>query len=146
MEELIQQLKIILANTVAFGMKAQQYHWNIEGKDFPQHHLFFQKLYEEVNGAVDILGEQIRTLDAYAPLSPSRIAELTSIIDNDTAPEVMVMYSNLFEDNNKILNSLVEGYILAERYSEFGISNIIQDRITSHKGHLYMIRSILRDK
>ncbi len=146
MEELVQQIKVVLADTVAFGMKAQQYHWNVEGDDFPQHHAFFQKLYEEVNGAVDILGEQIRTLDAYAPLSPARIAELTSIIDTDPAPEAMVMYRNLYSDNNKVLSSLMEGYRLAERYSEFGLSNVIQDRLTAHKGHLYMLRSVLKEE
>ncbi len=146
MEELIQQIKVVLADTVTFGMKAQQYHWNVEGDDFPQHHLFFQKLYEEVNGAVDLIGEQIRTLDAYAPLSPARIAELTSINDTDPAPPVMNMYMNLYNDNNNVLSSLMEGYRLAEQFSEYGISNIIQDRITAHKGHLYMLRSVLKQE
>lgn len=40
MEELVQQLKIVFADTVTFGMKAHQYHFNVEGDDFFQYHKF----------------------------------------------------------------------------------------------------------
>jgi starvation-inducible DNA-binding protein len=144
MEELVQQLKVAMADTVAFSMKARQFHWNVEGDDFPQFHKFFGSLYEETAGAVDMLGELIRTLDAYAPMSPARIAELTNLEDTDVAPECMVMVRNLYSDNNKVINTLMETYRLAERYSEFGVSNFVQDRIQAHKAHLYMLRSSLK--
>jgi starvation-inducible DNA-binding protein len=146
MEELIQQLKVAMADTVAFSMKARQYHWNVEGDDFPQFHQFFGTLYEETAGAVDTLGELIRTLDAYAPMSPSRVAELTSIVDTDVAPECMVMVRNLFSDNTKVIDSLMETYRLCERYSEFGVSNFVQGRIQAHKAHHYMLRSTLKEE
>lgn len=144
MEELIQQAKVALADTVAFGMKVHQYHWNVEGDDFFSHHKLFERIYEEVEGAVDDFGEQIRTLDSYAPLSPRRIAELTSILDTDTAPAAEVMVKNLYADNNKVLASLMNVYREAERYSEFGFSNFLQDRLTAHKGHQYLLRSVLK--
>jgi starvation-inducible DNA-binding protein len=146
MEELIQQLKVAMADTVAFSMKARQYHWNVEGDDFPQFHQFFGNLYEETAGAVDTLGELIRTLDAYAPMSPTRIAELTSIVDTEIAPRYMVMVRYLYNDNNTVINSLMETYRLCERYSEFGVCNFIQDRIQAHKAHLYMLRSTLKEE
>ena len=62
MEELIQQMKVYLADNVTFGMKAQQFHWNVEGDDFAQHHEFLGNLYQEVDGVIDQIGEYIRTL------------------------------------------------------------------------------------
>lgn len=144
MDELIEQMKVVLADTVAFGMKAHQYHWNVEGINFHANHKFLQALYEEVDGAVDGIGEQIRQIDAYAPLSPRRIAELTSITDTPPSPEYSVMIRNLYNDNNTVLSNLMEAYRLAERYSEIGLSNFIQDRVTAHKQHLYMLRSTLK--
>lgn len=146
MEELIQQMKVYLANNVAFGMKAQQYHWNVEGDDFPQYHEFLGDLYTEVDGVIDQIGEFIRTLDAYAPLSPARIAELSTLNDTDPAPEAMVMFRNLFSDNTKVIDSIMEAYRLAERYSELGLSNFLQDRIAAHKKHQWMLRSILKQE
>lgn len=144
MEELIQQMKVYLADNVALGMKAQQYHWNVEGDDFAQHHEFLGDFYAEIDGVIDNIGEFIRTLDAYAPLGPRRIAELTTLDETEVAPDAMVMFRNLYSDNGKVINSIMEAYRLAERYTEIGLSNFLQDRIVAHKKHQWMLRSILK--
>ena len=146
MEELIQQMKVYLADNVAFGMKAQQFHWNVEGDDFPQYHTFLGNLYEEVDGVIDQIGEYIRTLDAYAPLSLRRLLELTNLEDTDVAPGAMVMMRNLFSDNEKVMSSIMEAFRLAERYNELGLSNFLQDRMAAHKKHQWMLRSILKEE
>ena len=64
---LADNLKVLLATSYAFVIKAQNFHWNVEGDDFPQWHGFLGDLYEDVYGAVDLLAENIRKLDAYAP-------------------------------------------------------------------------------
>lgn len=144
MDQLIELLKVALADTVAFKHKAQQYHWNVEGPDFPMYHAFLGDIYEEVDGAIDTLGELIRTLDAYAPYSLSRLSPLTTIGEGDIAPTAEVMMMTLYNDNNKVLSSLTKAYNEAERYSEFGVSNFIQDRIQAHKKHQWMLRSITK--
>ena len=144
MEELIQAMKVVLADTVTFGMKAHQYHWNVEGSDFYSNHKFFEVIYEEAEGAVDGIGEQIRQLDAYAPLSPKRIMELTNLQDTDVSPKPMVMVRNLYNDNNVVLQSLMTAYRLADRYNEIGLSNFLQDRTMAHKQHLFFLRATLK--
>ena len=146
MEELIQQMKVYLADNVTFGMKAQQFHWNVEGDDFAQHHEFLGNLYQEVDGVIDQIGEYIRTLDAYAPLGPRRIAELTTIEEADVAPRAMVMIRTLYNDNVKVLQSITEAFRHAERYNELGLANFLQDRISAHKKHQWMLRSILKEE
>jgi len=42
---LADSLKQLLANSYSFVIKAQQFHWNVEGPDFPQYHKFFGKFY-----------------------------------------------------------------------------------------------------
>ena len=79
METLIGLMGKVLADAYAFQLKANLYHWNVEGPNFPQYHDFLGKLYEEVFGATDEIAEQIRTLDAYAPGSFTRFLELTDI-------------------------------------------------------------------
>ena len=144
MEELIQAMKVVLADTVTFGMKAHQYHWNVEGLNFYQYHKLFQVIYEEAEGAVDGIGEKLRQLDSYAPLSPKRIGELTNLLDTDVSPESMVMVRNLYNDNNVVLQSLMSAYRLADRYNEIGLSNFLQDRTMAHKQHLYFLRATLK--
>jgi starvation-inducible DNA-binding protein len=145
-EQLVQQMKVVLADSFAFYLKAHMFHWNVEGPGFPQYHSFLNDLYEEVHDAVDKLAEEIRALDEYAPGSFSRFKELSSIIDNTGAPSAMQMFTELLGDNEIILNSLMTAYNLANQYNEIGLSNILQDRYDAHKKHGWMIRSILKQR
>jgi starvation-inducible DNA-binding protein len=146
MEPLVEQLKIIQADTFAFYIKSHNFHWNIEGPDFPQYHDFLNNLYQEVFAAVDTIAEEIRALGEYAPGSFSRYRELSSIKDSLSPPGPHQMFMELSGDNQIVLSSLMRGYKLAEQYNEIGLSNFIQDRYNVHKKHAWMINSILKSK
>ena len=143
MNELTNALAKALADSAAFYLKAQGFHWNVEGDDFPMYHDFFSKLYGEVYEAVDTIAELIRTLDVKSPAGINTLGKLTNISDS-TASTSNAMIAELFRDNQIVLTSLMEAYRLAERFSEFGISNFIQDRIQAHKKHAWMLRSMTR--
>ena len=86
MEQLILQLKRILATSFAMYLKSHNFHWNVEGPDFPEYHEFLGNLYEEVYGSVDEIAEKIRMLGAYAPGSFVRYSELSEIDDEVNVP------------------------------------------------------------
>lgn len=141
---LVENLKVALADTFAFYLKAQNYHWNIEGPNFPQYHEFLGKLYEEVYSAVDPLAELIRTLDVYTPGSLARFKELTSIEENDIVPDASNMLQNLHLDNLKVRMSLAIAYKAAEEAGELGIANFLQDRIQAHEKHSWMLKATIK--
>lgn len=141
-QQLAEQLKVCLADSFAFYLKAHNYHWNVEGPDFYQYHEFFGEIYTEVLGAIDTLAEQIRTLDVYAPGTLTRMKELTSVVEDEALPSPVMMSRNLYDENNKVLASLLLGYKMAEDLSELGISNFLQDRIQAHQKHAWFLRSI----
>ena len=80
MEQLIQQLKIILGTNFGLYLKAHNYHWNIEGADFPQYHSFLDGFYNSVWAQSDDIAEHIRQLNSYAPGSFSRFSDLSAKI------------------------------------------------------------------
>lgn len=139
---LVDLLKKALADTFAFYLKAQNYHWNIEGPNFPQYHSFLGDLYGEVYGAVDTLAELIRTLDAYSPGSLARFKELTSIEESDVIPDPKTMMLNLMNDNIKVRLALTMAYKTAEESGEIGVANYLQDRIQAHEKHGWMLKAI----
>lgn len=141
MEELIEDLKKLFASNYAFYVKAQYYHWNVEGPDFPQYHEFFGSLYEEVGGSIDPMAEHIRALDAYAPGSFGRFVALSGIEGDDTIPTGLAMAARLLEDNEKLLTMLIDVYKKAEAVDRLGLSNFLQDRIEAHRKHSWMLRA-----
>ena len=51
---LTENLKVLLATSYAFVIKAQNFHWNVEGPNFAEYHKFYMELSEEVyNNAID---------------------------------------------------------------------------------------------
>jgi starvation-inducible DNA-binding protein len=144
METLIELMRKVLADAYAFQLKANLYHWNVEGPNFPQYHKFLGKLYEEVFEATDDIAEQIRALDAYAPGSFTRFLELTDIECEMNVPSSIEMMRKLTEDNNKVLATLNLAFKLANEFDKQGLADYLAGRIDVHNKHGWMLRSITK--
>lgn len=145
MEEITNPLKVAFADTYALYVKAQNYHWNVEGPMFPMYHKFFGKIYGEVGDAIDDFAEQIRAAGAYAPGAFSRFAELSNIQDEVLVSVVPAqMVSNLYMDNVKVIDSLNAVRDIAEKYSERGLVNFLEGRLDAHKKHAWMLKATAR--
>ncbi|CAB4140835.1 Dps DNA-binding ferritin-like protein (oxidative damage protectant) [uncultured Caudovirales phage] len=141
MDELVQQMKVVLASTFAFYLKAHNFHWNVEGPNFPQYHSFLGDVYNEVWGAVDGIAEHIRTLDAYAPGSLSRFSQLSVVDDQLNIPNAKAMLAELASDNEKLIGELQKSFRLADAAGKDGVSNFLQDRIDAHTKHGWMLKA-----
>jgi len=128
-----------------FQIKVQNFHWNVEGPDFPQYHKFLDDLYSEINeNAIDQTAELIRQLDQYSPGSITRFAELSIVQDQIKIPRAELMIAELYEDNAKLLAMWKEMFPIAEQENEQGIADFIAGRIDAHAKHGWMLRSILK--
>jgi starvation-inducible DNA-binding protein len=144
MEDLVQESKVALASTFGFYLKAHNFHWNVEGVNFPQFHSFFEGIYTDAWGAVDGIAEHIRTLGAYAPGSLSRYSDLSLVQDEVNIPTALSMVSKLLDDNTAIITQLTKTQALAEKANKMGYANYLQDRIDAHEKHGWMLRSIVK--
>lgn len=142
MQELIASLRVALANTFVMYFKTQAFHWNIEGTEFSQYHEFFGDIYQDVYGAVDPLAENLRKLQAYAPIS---LMEMYSnkTIEEETTRVVLIsdMLSALERANDEVIKSLNKVFDLATAQKEQGLANFVADRLDTHKKHGWMIRA-----
>ena len=146
MEELVEKMKVVLASTYAAALKAQAYHWNVIGPDFPQLHDFFATVYEDYQGAVDPLAEHIRQLDAFAPQTLTRMKELSIIMEDEKVPTAEKMLSNLLTCNENLFAEVTKAYELAEEQKEYGLSNYLQDRLTAQSKLNWMIKATIGKK
>jgi starvation-inducible DNA-binding protein len=144
MEKLIEQMKVVLATNFAFYLKTHNFHWNVEGPNFPQYHSFLDGLYNEVWEAVDSIAEHIRTLDAYAPGSLSRYQQLSVIDDQINIPSAIKMIKELELDNTRLIDELRKAQTMAETEKCIGLANFLQDRVDIHFKHGWMLKSITK--
>ena len=143
---LADSLKTLLATEYAFSIKAQNFHWNVEGPDFAQMHEFFGELYEEVYGSVDKTAEYIRALGEYSPGSFERFGELSIISGQTKIPRTRLMIEELLANNGQMLDLLNETFQVATQENQQGIANFIAERIDAHQKHGWQLRSYLKDQ
>ena len=140
-EALVQQMKVVLASTFTFYLKAHNFHWNVEGPNFNDYHGFFGKIYEEVWGAVDAIAEEIRTLDSYVPGSLSRFSQLSTINDQINIPNAKSMIAELLSDNKLIIAELNRAFKLANDSDKQGLADFLTGRIDAHEKLGWMLRA-----
>ena len=144
---LVDDLKTLLATQYAFVIKAQLFHWNVEGPDFAQLHEFFGEIYEEVyDNSIDRTAEFIRILDDYTPGSFERFAELSVITGQTKIPRARLMIEELFADSEQLIALLNQTFDAAEAEDQQGIMDFLAGRIDAMGKHRWMLRSFLKDQ
>ena len=144
MDKFINQLKIAFASQYAFAIKAQNFHWNVEGIDFYQKHKMFQKIYEETYGAVDDFAENIRKIKAYTPASLYRFSALSAVDDEVEILDPQAMVAELLRDAEKMQEIMKVLFTEAEARGENGLSNFLADRQDAFAKHAWFLRSTLK--
>jgi starvation-inducible DNA-binding protein len=144
MDKFVNQLKVAFASQYAFAIKAQNFHWNVEGIDFYQKHKMFQKIYEETYGAVDDFAENIRKIKAYTPASLYRFSALAAIDDELEILDPQAMVAELLRDAEKMQEIMKVLFVEAENLGHHGLSNFLADRQDAFAKHAWFLRSTLK--
>ena len=141
---LVDALNKVFADAFVFYFKSHSFHWNVVGKDFPQYHDFFGKVYEGVFDNIDRLAEEIRAVGAMAPMNLASLIANASLMENKDPLTGIEMVQKLRDDNLKILAGLLACQKMAEAADEVGLANFLQDLFDGHKKFGWMFDSILK--
>jgi starvation-inducible DNA-binding protein len=142
---LVDSLKVYLASTFAYYLKAHMFHWNVEGPDFGQLHKFFQKIYEDAYSALDPIAEYIRTTDDYAPGSLERYQELSIIPGQIKVPRARLMLEELLANTDAMIDLTVQSFATAQSQQREDIANFLAERQASLGKYRWQIKSYLND-
>jgi starvation-inducible DNA-binding protein len=137
-------LKTAFASEYCFVLKAQNFHWNVEGPLFVQLHELFGDIYEEVYGSIDTFAEQLRALEIYAPASLTKFNMLSAVQDENSVPDFQTMLRELLEDSEKMVNIFRIAFQMSEAAGDHGLSDFLASRQDAHKKHSWMLRSCLK--
>lgn len=140
-DQLISQMKVILATSFSLYLKAHNYHWNVIGPNFGQYHEFFGDLYEEIHGSLDTTAEEIRKLGSFAPGSLKQYLDMSRIKDELSIKEPPMMFGQLATDNDRLITLLYAARATADSIKAFGTVNYLEDRISTHEKHAWMLKS-----
>lgn len=142
---LADDLKTLLASNLAYSIKAQMFHWNVEGPDFVQLHELFGEIYAFAYGGHDKIAEYIRTLDDYAPGSLERFQELSQIPGQTKIPRARLMLEELVSDTETLKTLVMTTFASAQQEGREDVANFMAERQDGLGKYAWQLKSTLKD-
>ena len=143
MENLIKILNEFLSDLNVFYRKLQNYHWNIEGKDFFVVHSKLEEYYDEINNQIDEIAEHILIL-GYEPLGTMKDYLNNTCIQEAKNEKVKddIIFTNVIQDLGKLLKKVVEIKENAQKIDEYGTSPLVDEYIKNYSKKLWMLKQM----
>jgi len=139
-------LNLLLADEYVLYTKTRNAHWNIEGPDFHSVHLYFEKLYEELDEIVDSVAERIRKLGHYAPATLKEFLELTHLTEKlSEKNDSQGFIKELLADHEAIIVFIRENLdAINDAHKDAGTADFLTGLIEDHEEIAWMLRSHLK--
>ena len=140
-KQLVEKLKVFLADSYTLYLKTQNFHWNVTGPLFHSMHTMFEAQYNDLATAVDEIAERIRALGVYAPGSYSQFAKLSTIKEaGEQVPKAMDMAKILEQDHMTLVQHAQEIVKLAD--GDDVTIDLCTGRMSVHDKTAWMLRSV----
>jgi starvation-inducible DNA-binding protein len=136
----------LLADEFVLYTKTKNAHWNVEGNDFYNKHLFFEQQYKELDEIIDSVAERIRTIGHYTPATLKSFLDLTHLSEvksqnNDSTGFI----KELLSDHESIIMYIRENIErIATEFKDYGTSDFITGLIETHEKMAWLLRAHLK--
>lgn len=143
--KIVEILTKALADEFILYTKTKRAHWNVEGPDFYNKHIFFEQQYDAIDEIVDTVAERIRSLGHYTPATLKDFLALTHLSEelqekNDSNGFI----KELLLDHESIIIYLRENInLIANDLQDAGTSDFITGLVENHEKMAWMLRAHL---
>ena len=145
LNEVARTLSVALADEFVLYTKTRNAHWNVEGPDFHEKHLFFESQYEQLDETMDDVAERIRMLGHYAPATLKQFLQLTRLTEQSREKNDAHGFVNeLLADHESVIIHLRENINrIANDLFDAGTSDFITGLMEKHEKMAWMLRAQL---
>jgi starvation-inducible DNA-binding protein len=137
------ELNKLLSDEFLLYTKTRKFHWNVEGAQFHDLHLFFEKQYTQLATIMDEVAERIRKIGHYALGSMKHFLAEASLLENeDRESSSGTMLQELLDDHETIIRRLrsdVDKF--QDKYKDAGSADFITGLIEQHETMAWMLRA-----
>ena len=142
-KQVIDALRLVVADTYALMGQTHICHWNVRGPSFFSLHTAFELQYTELFTAVDEIAERIRALGALAPGGLSNLAGMAGIDEIKEDASAQDMVNHLVMANEKLLADLAVARDLAGEAGDSESEDLMIGRMQIHQKTVWMLKSYL---
>lgn len=144
-KQIAEILNLILSNEYVLYTKTLNFHWNVEGKQFHDLHIFFKKLYEQLLDINDDVAERVRSIGFKAFGTLSEFIKNTTLTEEpNNYPAALSMIAILLADHEKIIQQIRLSLDVILNLGDEGTNNFLTDLMEKHEKTAWMLRAHLQ--
>jgi starvation-inducible DNA-binding protein len=127
---ILEALKILLADAFALYLKTKNFHWHMSGSHFRDYHLMLDDQSEEILSMTDAIAERARKIGGTTIRSIGQISRLQRVVDNDAAyVEPSDMIEELRNDNAVLTKNMREMHSLCDKFGDVATAGLLENWI-----------------
>jgi starvation-inducible DNA-binding protein len=137
-----EELNRLLADEIMLYFQTRNYHWNIEGQNFNQLHVFYESQFNELDSIMDQTAERIRVIGHYARARLSDCTALTSLSEPPFSNQQSEQLEQLLASHETIIRNLrrlVPAF--TDLYQDIGTADFITQLLSRHETMAWKIRA-----
>lgn len=139
------ELNKLLADEVVLYIKTRNYHWNIEGSNFHEMHLFYEKQFSQLDEIMDQVAERIRVMGHYTEARLVDYLKLTNLTEQPYTNAQDNQLKNLLASHETIIHNLRRLInLFADLHKDLGSSDFVTQLLGRHEMMAWMIRAYLK--
>jgi len=145
-EQIIDALNTDLADAYVLYHQLHKHHWNVEGAEHRDIHLFLQEAYEDVEEAADEVAERIQALGGVPHASMLTLSDAATV--EGEAEDVYDIRTSLANDlamYGDIVESYREHIELCLNLGDHATAEILQQQLVELEEHVHVIDHYLED-
>lgn len=138
------ELNKLLADEVVLYIKTRNYHWNIEGSNFHEMHIFYENQFKQIDDIMDEIAERIRTIGHYTEARLVDYLKLTSLIEppytnfqNDQLKYLLASHETIINNLRRLIP------LFGDKHKDLGSSDFVTQLLGRHEKMSWMVRAYI---
>jgi len=144
--QIVDALNTDLADAYVLYHQLHKHHWNVEGAEFRDIHVFLQEAYEAVEAAADEVAERLQAIGGVPHASMTTLAESATVEPEDEdVYDIRTSLANDLEMYGEIIESYRDHIELAQGLGDHATAQMLQDQLVDVEEHAHVIDHYLED-
>ena len=145
-EQIIDALNVDLANAYVLYHQLHKHHWNVEGAEFRDLHIFLQEAYEDIEAAADEVAERAQAIGGVPHASMTALSDAATVEPEDEdVYDIRTSLSNDLEMYGEIIEGYRDHIELAEGLGDYATSEMLREHLVDLEEHAHVLDHYLED-
>ena len=138
-----EQLTQVFNNNFVAYFRSHAAHVNVMGRNFASDHKLLQKVYEDLQGQIDMIAELLRTLGEFMPCNINDVINDSGVYTGSIEGNSLTLIADVKDDLEYLKECYEKLMEISEEEGHDEIANYAQDRILAIAKHIWMLNATL---